>query len=59
MSTRTYLAQSLRKVASVIREEAAKVESQRMYKCAQVLIAARGIAVLQDWLKGPKYGNVN
>lgn len=46
------MAADLRKLATAIRQRAAKVREQRAVKCAQILTAAQGLGQLQDILRG-------
>lgn len=48
----TELAERLRKVASEMRKQAEESETRKMHKCAQVLVAARGLAKLRELVKG-------
>jgi hypothetical protein len=46
------LAEDLRGIAAGLRKEAAEVEKTAAVKCAQVLIAARGLQQLKSILNG-------
>jgi hypothetical protein len=46
------LAAQLREVAARFRKEAAALEAEAVVKCAQVLIAARGLDSLKRILRG-------
>jgi hypothetical protein len=51
-SPNNVMAADLRKLATALRQKAAKVREQRAVKCAQILTAAQGLGQLQDILKG-------
>lgn len=46
------LASDLRLIAADLRKQAAEVEQKTTVKCAQVLVAARGLQQLQRILRG-------
>lgn len=52
----TILPKLMRKIAADLRKEAAQQEHVHTEKCAQILVAARGLGVLQQLLKGAQNG---
>jgi hypothetical protein len=48
------ISSNLRKLATVLRQKAAKNQENKAVKCAQILIAAQGLSQFQDILKGVK-----
>jgi hypothetical protein len=46
----------LRKLAAELREEDARRQATKREKCAQVLVAATGLSLLQQKLKGASNG---
>ena len=54
MADNNQLAESLRKVASELREEDASIQEAKAVKCAQVLIAANGLSRLRKNIRGEK-----
>ena len=51
------IAAALRQTAAALRKEAAAHEEQKLVKCAQVLLAARGLNALQQIIKGASNDN--
>ena len=49
------VAAGMRKLAAELRTEHAKVEERKMQKCAQVLIAARGLYQLDRMVRGAEH----
>ena len=45
-------ADTMRKIAADLREEAAEIEANKSIKCAQVLLAARGLSELKKRIQG-------
>jgi|GEM_PF-6202675 len=52
MNDRQKLAQQLRKTAAEYREQAKIAEREEAEKCAQVLVAARGLSKFKEILEG-------
>lgn len=46
------IATAMRKFAETLREEAEQRQKEYTEKCAQILVAARGLGTLQQLLKG-------
>ena len=46
------LAASMRKIATALREEVDQHRQAHVEKCAQVLLAARGLSTLRQLMKG-------
>ena len=54
-SERVKIATALRQTAAALRKEAEKYEERKIEKCAQVLLAARGLGALQQIIKGASH----